>query len=870
MKNSLFLFLLLSVGVLSAQQDDSKVRDAAIDNVGSVLFDTKSKEMRARLNSFENSTAIKLHYKVDEQSLDQLGGLSEYLFKVFQSVTSPVNTNVRTIVGEFSTVRDQVLTDTLTYKTIVTTDLAKCLMPQSKLATMDSAYTADFKKNQIAGNNYSDLPEMIYDHAYQGIYDYAQICNSQREQCNENSFAKEKYESHVIHSRSSRATHWAGAIQALSNRLVSGEDLRRSDIDTTFSNQENETASPIISINNAIDDCSVTELVTCSGMLYKETGLRYLFITAGIEFWIPADSMQLFADKVTDELFEKYPTGNFVVGIWLKCHDTGDNVYVPTLLVSQNGNFLTKADIRFAAFNNTSLYDGNAYNVYKSLYRNIPKPLHVCYQVAKATGYINTVLLRSPGLIKGRESIYVHVFKHDKVFFELAELDRKIADGISYNAECKGCSKADIHSLINEKARLRAHAILKPNLTEARVHFNQHTLQYIALAQEAAKEWLESEFDFDFSDDAPETSLSLEKDFIVGSCKNSTEDVIGDRLAIASLLLTPTGLDMFVDAIAVMYYSSKGEYLQASLSGAAIFMPGNLQALNRTAKTLEHALDDLIHGSQLIKTQTGTDVILGEQIALLTNYAIQPKDYGLLAEQITSNITFARKLLPTTGAESAIYSTVRQLPLDKRTEWVTRCLYDEAFATRCLKDVEEVWKWAKIVAKSGNELKQFLNSLQNIPKGIKYEGKWFRYTSDISYDPTEIFSGMIDANNRFRKGLYLSESKAGNIIEVNSYGGTTNKILYEITQVKIDNILDLTDENVLAKLGTTKSDMKLVGGANQYEFTQEIAIWAKNRGYNGIKFFGAQGGSTDYINFVIFEQEAVNKAIKGEITKISW
>jgi len=35
---------------------------------------------------------------------------------------------------------------------------------------------------------------------------------------------------------------------------------------------------------------------------------------------------------------------------------------------------------------------------------------------------------------------------------------------------------------------------------------------------------------------------------------------------------------------------------------------------------------------------------------------------------------------------------------------------------------------------------------------------------------------------------------------------------------------------------------------------------AKNNGYSGIKFYGAQG-SSDYINYIIFDQATINKSI---------
>jgi hypothetical protein len=193
---------------------------------------------------------------------------------------------------------------------------------------------------------------------------------------------------------------------------------------------------------------------------------------------------------------------------------------------------------------------------------------------------------------------------------------------------------------------------------------------------------------------------------------------------------------------------------------------------------------------------------------------------------------------------------------------------DEAIVI--LEEGELASSTTRFIANTGEELKTFLSKITKKPLGKSYNGKWYRYTGNPSYNPTEIFTGMKDVENRFRKGLYLGETKTGNIIEANSYGGTSDKILYEITNVEVTNILDLTDEAVIKQLGTSFEDMKLVGGSSQYEFTQEIAIWAKSNGYSGIKFFGAQGGATTYKNFVVFEQSTVNNAIKGSVNKIKW
>lgn len=77
-------------------QNEPTNRGAAIDNVSSILFETKQKDIRQRHKQFENANGVKLHYKVDEASIDKIGGLSEHLIRLFQSINSPLNTQAKT------------------------------------------------------------------------------------------------------------------------------------------------------------------------------------------------------------------------------------------------------------------------------------------------------------------------------------------------------------------------------------------------------------------------------------------------------------------------------------------------------------------------------------------------------------------------------------------------------------------------------------------------------------------------------------------------------------------------------------------------------------------------------------------------------
>lgn len=65
--------------------------------------------------------------------------------------------------------------------------------------------------------------------------------------------------------------------------------------------------------------------------------------------------------------------------------------------------------------------------------------------------------------------------------------------------------------------------------------------------------------------------------------------------------------------------------------------------------------------------------------------------------------------------------------------------------------------------------------------------------------------------------------------------------------------------------------MKLSGITYKYEYTHFVADWAKNKGYTGVKFYGAQGSGTQYENIIVFEQSSVNKSIINSVIKpVEW
>lgn len=65
------------------------------------------------------------------------------------------------------------------------------------------------------------------------------------------------------------------------------------------------------------------------------------------------------------------------------------------------------------------------------------------------------------------------------------------------------------------------------------------------------------------------------------------------------------------------------------------------------------------------------------------------------------------------------------------------------------------------------------------------------------------------------------------------FGYPTRDRKYKYKDVKIDNVLDLTDPSVRDKLGVTMDDL-VSTGPGQYDVTHKIGKFAEEAGFNGI------------------------------------
>jgi len=125
--------------------------------------------------------------------------------------------------------------------------------------------------------------------------------------------------------------------------------------------------------------------------------------------------------------------------------------------------------------------------------------------------------------------------------------------------------------------------------------------------------------------------------------------------------------------------------------------------------------------------------------------------------------------------------------------------------------------------------------------------------------------GRYDLNGE-ENAMYLSKTLTGNQTElVPHYGKWTDFSTYKFDNVKAENLLDLTDDLTRQMLGTEFNQLtKVLDDKNEmYEFTNVIASWARQKGYNGIVAPGARGVK-DYQNVVLFNQNYIDIILTGK------
>ena len=145
-----------------------------------------------------------------------------------------------------------------------------------------------------------------------------------------------------------------------------------------------------------------------------------------------------------------------------------------------------------------------------------------------------------------------------------------------------------------------------------------------------------------------------------------------------------------------------------------------------------------------------------------------------------------------------------------------------------------------------------------IPNGQQFNGKIYRAVPH-EYAGVETRWNMPPnkaANHRYtgkgRNGLYASQSEEGVLRELNAYNANINDFTIVSDTFRLDNLLDLTDVNVLRSLGVKPKDLVLKGSRTRgkiYSLTQAIGEFAA-KNYSGILSPSAQVSNATHIIYL--------------------
>jgi RHS repeat-associated protein len=143
------------------------------------------------------------------------------------------------------------------------------------------------------------------------------------------------------------------------------------------------------------------------------------------------------------------------------------------------------------------------------------------------------------------------------------------------------------------------------------------------------------------------------------------------------------------------------------------------------------------------------------------------------------------------------------------------------------------------------------------PKAVTFEGKIYRSVSGglSEKEILSIHDGNIAANHRYTKsgvgGLYFSTDEATVKAELDHWKVPSDGRVMFSKDVKIDNMLDLTNAKTRRALGIKLKDIM----GDSYKVTHKIGDFAKSNGYNGI--IAPSARSVGGVNLIVFNPSSI-------------
>ncbi|MBP7808116.1 MAG: hypothetical protein KA163_02375 [Bacteroidia bacterium] len=278
------------------------------------------------------------------------------------------------------------------------------------------------------------------------------------------------------------------------------------------------------------------------------------------------------------------------------------------------------------------------------------------------------------------------------------------------------------------------------------------------------------------------------------------------------------------------------------------------------------------------------EITSGISSLVLDNTTIENKivtKYGASGQTFVDNIRFCLNMYNLASGTGQLvklttsYAGAKNFWKTNKQQIKNENLVNQSEFSKFDEFLDEVSIGGRFIAKSGPELKAYLDKLIDKPIGKSYTGDFYRSLSKNSelnfgatpkkITPHDEFStwGRYDLDGE-ENAMYLSKTLQGNQTELSVYGAWTDFNTYKFTNVTANNLLDLSDDAVRMKLGTQFDDLVKTLGEKKdmYDIPNELASWARKKGYNGIIAPGARGAK-NYDNIVLFNQSYTDQLLQG-------
>lgn len=238
----------------------------------------------------------------------------------------------------------------------------------------------------------------------------------------------------------------------------------------------------------------------------------------------------------------------------------------------------------------------------------------------------------------------------------------------------------------------------------------------------------------------------------------------------------------------------------------------------------------------------------GQQLDPVTQqYYLRARFYNPVVARFTQEDTYRGD-----GLNLYVYCTNNPVIYDDPTGYAL---------TKCQKDAYNKARAEGKPASEAYEIATGINPL--VPSGVTYEGPLYRNVGTkedgTPINPLATSDYTRDADYRYTQpgtdGLYFASSQHIVDAEIAHYGKdpySPYRTTYIYDNVKLDNMLDVTDSRTRERLGVELGQLL----SDDYTITHQVGEYAKTHGFTGVIAPSARGDGG--VNLVIFNPETIN------------